>query len=99
MKEMYQMSGQRFVFSKQRHLFPESPCFPKTEVKLNGILSTKESDPYVTASADIAFILDISAEREISIYFLPLSPHIYSFNPKQDGWENKCQATWHLLTH
>lgn len=31
MKEMYQMSGQRFAFSKQRHLFPDSPWFPKIE--------------------------------------------------------------------
>lgn len=85
------MSGQRFAFSKQRHLFPESPWFPKTEAELNGTLSTKESDPYVTASADISFILDVSAEREISIYFLPLSHHIYSFNPKQDGWEKSAR--------
>lgn len=93
MEEMYQMSGQRFAFSKQKHLFPESPWFPKIEAELNGTLSTKESEPCFTASADIAFILDIFAEREISIYFLPLSRRIYSFNPKQDGWESKCQAT------
>lgn len=95
---MYQMSGQRFAFSKQKHLFPESPWFPKIEAELNGTMSTKKSEPCFTASADIAFKLDVSAEREISIYFLPLSCHIYSFNPKQDGRKNKGQATWHL-TH
>lgn len=84
---MYQMSGQRFAFSKQRHLFPESPWFPKIEAELNSTLSTKESDPYFTASADIAFILGVPAEREKLgfIFFLYLVTFTLSTQNKMDG--------------
>lgn len=90
MKEMYQMSGQRFAFSKQRHLFPESPWFPKIEAELNSTLSTKE------ASADIAFIwVSLQRERNWDLFSFSISSHLL-FQPKT-RWMGK-QVPGHLTS-